>query len=221
MSRLKAAQSFWMWFMCHEKVYLNFNDLEENKQEEWLEELLEQLKKYNKGFGFGLNLAHGPYAELVISAKGNYRLFNEVIFLTTNAPVIENWDFVNFFYETDVTGAFTYKDAILYPDDIYFSARRNNRRLGLLDLQLFITASKATRQSESLNDAINLLLLHQLGETNFATTIGSVSVRDAAVGLAKKRLHKLRELPDFVSTRNVVKSLLPAMLSQGAISFGY
>jgi hypothetical protein len=217
MSKIKIAQSFWMWFLCHEKVYLHLGDINEKEQDEWLDELLNQLRKYNRDLGYVLNLEHGIHAELIITAEGNFRLFQDIIFLTDMAPVMEDWAFINFMYPTDVTGAFIYEDIILYPDDIYFTARKNNKRLGLLDLQLYMDVSQATRQSANFTEAINILLLNLLGEIDFATTIGRCSVNEMPAIPGKKALHELCELPEFVSRNSLIKSLIPAIMRQGFI----
>lgn len=217
MSKIKAAQSFWRWFMCNEKNYLNFNDVKEDERETLLEELFTELQKYSKDLGFALNFAPGPRPELIITARGKADLFEDVMFLTHQAPVTDNWSFVNFIAQTEIPDGFAYQDVILYPDDIYFTARRNSRRLGLLDLCLYIRGYNATMESTEFINTITLLLLHLVGETNFGACIGTFSVQNMPVSPAKKRLHKLRELPEFVSTRNVIKRLIPAMESQGII----
>lgn len=203
--------------MCHEKVYLQLADVDEKEKDAWLDELLNQLHKYNQDLGYVLNLEHSIHAELVITAEGNFRLFEDVIFLTNMAPVMEDWTFLNFMYPTDVTGAFVYEDIILYPDDIYFTARKNNKRLGLFDLQLYMDVSQTTRQSANFDDAINLLLLNLLGEIDFATTIGRYSVNQMPAVPGRKRLNELCELPEFVSKDSVIKSLIPAIMRQGFI----
>lgn len=220
MSKIKAAQSFWMWFMSNEKVYLNFRDVKDDEKQTLLEELFTELGKYSKGLGFTFDFARGPRPELIITAKGNADLFEDVMLLIHHAPATDNWNFVNFISQTEVPMGFLYEEVMLCPDDIYFTARRNARRGGLLDLCLYIKASKKTMQSENLYNAANLLLLYLLGETNFGACIGTFSVRDMPVGPARKRLHKLRELPEFVSTRNVIKKLVPAMENQGIVVRG-
>lgn len=217
MPKIKAAESFWMWFMCHEKVYLHLGNVDENEKEEWLDELLRQLHKYSKGISYILNLEYGIQAELIITAEGDFRYFKDVIFLVDMAPVMHDWCFINFIYPTDVTETFAYEDVTLFPDDIYFTARKNNKRLGLLDLQLYMATSNSKRWSRHFADAVNLLLLNLLGETNFTTSIGRLSVHDISAAPKKKCLHHLRDLPRFVFTRNVVRSLLPAMRSQGVL----
>jgi hypothetical protein len=212
MPKIKKAQSFWMWFMCHEKVYLNLDNVDESEKEAWLDELLDQLHKYNKDLGYVLNLMNGIHAELIITAEGNFKLFEDIIFLVNIAPVLEDWDFVNFIYPNDVTGVFVYEDVILYPDDIYFSARGNKKRLGLLDLQLYVKDFRYLSQAENFNDAINLFLLNLLGEIDFATAIGKLSVKDIPIAPGKKRLYKLDELPAFVAKHSMMRYLIPAMM---------
>lgn len=211
MPKIKKAESFWMWFMCHEKVYLNLENAEENEKEAWLDELLDQLHKYNKDLSFVLNLMNGVHAELIITAEGNFKLFEDIIFLINIAPVLEDWDFINFIYPIDVTGAFVYEDVILYPDDFYFRARENKKRLGLLDLQLYIKDFRYISQTENFNDAINLFLLSLLGEIDFAMAIGKLSVKDMQVATGKRRLRALNELPALVAKHSMIRYLLPAM----------
>ncbi|PWV47021.1 hypothetical protein [Chitinophaga sp. S165] len=211
MPNIKKAQSFWMWFMCHEKVYLNLENVNEEEKEAWLDELLDQLHKYNKELGCVLNLMNGIHAELIITAEGNFKLFEDVLFLVNTSPVLEDWDFINFIYPNDVSGAFIYEDVILFQDDIYFKARKNNKRLGLLDLQLFIKDFKYISQSKHINDAINMFLLSLLGEIDFATAIGKLTVKDMLVASGKKRLLKLHKLPEFVSKHSMIRCLFPAM----------
>jgi hypothetical protein len=217
MSKIRAAQSFWMWFMCHQKVYLGLKNVNEAEKDAWLDELLNQLHKYQKGLGYVLSLEYGNHAELIISAEGDFRLFDAVTSLINIAPVMNNWQFIDFVYPIEMTDLFTYDGMVFFPDDIYFTARRNNKRLGLLDLQLYMDAIHDNWQSAEFYDAVNLLLINLLGEINFVTTIGSFSVNDMQDVPGSKRLYTLRELPEFVSTRNVIKKLLPAMMSKGIL----
>ncbi|PSL28953.1 hypothetical protein [Chitinophaga ginsengisoli] len=217
MSKIKEAKSFWEWFMSNEDVYLNFRNAEQDEKEKLLDGLFAELQNYSKELGFLLNFKRGPRPQLTITAKGNADLLEDVMFLTHHAPLTDNWNFINFISQTEVPYGFSYQGVLLHPDNIYFTARRNNKRYGLLDLCLYIKASKKTMQSEDLYDAANLLLLHLLGETNFAACIGTFSVRDMPVGPIINRLQKLRELPEFVSVRNVIKKLVPAMENQGIV----
>lgn len=217
MPRIKTAQSFWMWFMCHQKVYLHLDKVNEKEKEAWLDEMLNQLHKYHRELGYVLNLEHGMHAELIISAEGDFRLFEEVTFLISVAPVLDDWHFINLVYPTEVRGTFTHDNMVFFPDDIYFTARHNNKRLGLLDLQLYMDITQPNWQSAEFQNAVNLLLLNLLGEINFATTIGKFSVHDIQNVRGKKQLHALHELPEFVATRNVIRKLLPAMMSQGIL----
>lgn len=212
MPKIKKAESFWMWFMCHEQVYLHLDSVSETEKEAWLDELLDQLHKYSKDLGYVLNLMNGIHAELIITAEGNFRLFEDVIFLINIAPVMEDWDFINFVYPNDVTGAFVYEDVILFPDDIHFTARKNSKRLDLLDLQLYIKDYKSLSQSPNFKDAVNLFLLNLLGEIDFATAIGKLSVNDVPAVPGKKRFYQLNELPEFVSKHSMMRYLIPAMM---------
>jgi hypothetical protein len=217
MPDIKAAKAFWMWFMSNEIAYLNLLDVKDDEKEVSLGKLFTELRKYSKGLRFTFDFSNRPRPELVITAKGNADLFEDVMLLIHHAPTTNNWTFVNFISKMEVPELFLYEDVMLCPDDIYFTARRNGRRCGLLDLCLYIKASKRTMQSEELFDAANLLLLHLLGETNFGACIGTFSVHNMPVGPARRRLHKLRELPEFVSARNVIRKLVPVMESPGII----
>ena len=217
MPTIKAAQIFWRWFMNNENAYLNFENIKDDEQNSLLEELYAELKKYSKDLGFSLSFTHGPLPALIFTAKGNADLFEDVMFLIHHAPESDKWNFVSFIPQTEVPGEFTYQDIVVSPDDIYFTARRNWKRLGLLDLTLYVRASKDTVQSEELINTAILLLLHLLGEANFAACIGTFSVQEMPADPSKKRLRKLRELPEFASTRNVIKKLIPAMERQGIV----
>jgi len=214
MSKINEAKSFWEWFMSNEEAYLNFRTAEPNEKEKLLDRLFIELQKYSEELGFLLNFTRGRRPQLIITAKGNADFLEDVMFLTHHAPLTDNWNVINFISQTEVPDGFPYQGVLLHPDDIYFTARRNTRRCGLLDLCLYIKASKKTMQSEDLYNAANLLLLHLLGETNFAACISTFSVRDMPVGPIVNRLHKLRGLPEFISARNVIKKLAPAMEGQ-------
>ena len=217
MPTIKAAQAFWTWFMNNENAYLNFKNIKDDEQNSLLEELYAELKKYSKDLGFTLSFTHGPLPALIITAKGNADLFEDVMFLIHHAPESENWNFISFIPQTEVPEGFTYQDVMLSPDDIYFTARRNWRRLGLLDLTLYVIASKDAVESDALINTAILLLLHLLGEANFAACIGTFSIQEMPADPSKKRLRRLRELPEFASTRNVIKKLIPAMESRGIV----
>jgi hypothetical protein len=215
MSNKKKAQEFWAWFMTKECRYLYFGDVEEEEADEMVDELATRLSTYRKGLGFQLHVDDDHTGTLTITASGNFSLLDDVMLLIELAPALDNWEFLDFIRVGEVEGAYVYHDVILFMDDIYFAARKNNRRFGLLDLTLYVKPLSRFGDSENFETAVKMMLLVLLGEAYYATTIGTLTIREFPSSIRGKRLCELSELPAYIIAHNVIKRLAPVMRRQG------
>src|SRR5690349_13783870 len=86
----RAAENFWNWFGSNEQQFRNvIND--SAKAQEFLDELIGQMKPFNQWF----KALAGPYDdkryELIITADGDIALFCKVEEFVQAAPSFDNW----------------------------------------------------------------------------------------------------------------------------------
>lgn len=91
---MDKIQNFWIWFQSRsEYIYSNL----ENDTDNIALEITEQLKTINEDLEFEIPFEYdNGLRELIISADGLIELFDLVIKLIENAPVIPNWKLTAF-----------------------------------------------------------------------------------------------------------------------------
>jgi len=206
------AEKFWMWFLFHEKVFLNFDNLSYDEQDGWINELQQQLDKYRKKLFFSLNIIHGFHAELTISANGKMALLEDVASLIQLAPRIPQWQFTAFVRRSELVEMLTNFDTLLFPDDIYFTARKSNSGMRLFHLRLYIR-NLASRDMNDVRHAAAYMLFMLLGEVRYMVSISSLSFAEIPEDAGRLRLYPLRELPDYVTSKGIMNCLLPVLFS--------
>lgn len=152
---------FWKWFSKNQATYhMELDDLE--LRDEMLNRLWTELKKVHADlvFQFSIIKENGT-REFVISAEGIKSAFSAVERLISQAPNLENWEFIAFRQRTDgedITiefGSFS-----LGYQDIYFDY--NDGDYGQLEIQLFVR--DFIQDDRQYISAIFILLDNLLGE---------------------------------------------------------
>lgn len=212
MAKQRNAEKFWMWFLFHQQVFLTFDHLTMDKQDAWIDEIQRQLDKYRKGLFFSLNLINGFHGELTISANGRIALLEDVALLVQSAPVIPNWKFNCFIRREELDNMVTYFDTVLFPDDIYFTARKGKKGMRLFNVRLYIRHLSQIDRND-LKHAAAYMLLTLLGEVHYMVGIGAISFAELPEDSEGLRLHTLRELPDYVSSQGTMRTLLTALFA--------
>ncbi len=116
---LKIKQ-FWEWFSKNNVKYSFTNTVDENTKEKMLDELQEQLHKYNKHLYFEIGNKENEYSELIITAEGNIDHFDDVEVLVKNAPAIPKWKITAFKPAMGSNYTINYGNKIFDPGKIIF-----------------------------------------------------------------------------------------------------
>src|SRR6187200_2645468 len=88
----EKKKKFWNWFIQHNEEFLALDDLNKQRREELLDNLLNELHSYHPQlyFQIGGNKQSG-IKEMIISAEGNIDYFVAAEELAKAAPQLPNW----------------------------------------------------------------------------------------------------------------------------------
>jgi len=93
---LQNATQFWTWFKAHNAKYLFLDEMPEDRKNEAMKELQDELHKYCDSIYYLIGDDHNDNKELIITAEGNIRYFDHVEFLIDNALPMPRWNFLKF-----------------------------------------------------------------------------------------------------------------------------
>jgi hypothetical protein len=196
-----AALQFWACFEKNSKAFLFIHEMDIDVKDRLLKELRLKLELYCDGLGFEICLDNDDAPELIITAVGDMMYFDDVTYLVDAAPNIDNWIFVEFIYAKEEGTPLFYEDIELFPEEIWFSASKNKKHPGFIDLCLYVRGIESLRDSEHFEDAIVLLLLKTLNELVFAGRIGIIDLTELPDDPEEEGLRNLVGLLEYVELR--------------------
>ena len=88
---MSSEENFWKWFEKNRSRIEAYKPDDENT----LDEILENLHKYNNSLAFEFSINREPN-EFVITSEGDPEHFDSVIKLVSSAPDIEGWKIIAF-----------------------------------------------------------------------------------------------------------------------------
>ena len=94
-------KNFWNWFKENNHAFLFTNEVDEHVRERLLQELIDELHKYNDRLFFQIGGMPGKDQELIITAEGDAAQFESVEKLVEHGPAIKNWIFIPFIQPVD------------------------------------------------------------------------------------------------------------------------
>jgi hypothetical protein len=91
-------KNFWNWFLDDDDTIKNLLNHSAEKQETICHWIKQKLKYYCSKIDFIIVFPKREMGqfEFIINAKGNHKLFKQVIDLLDNAPVLKTWKFTAF-----------------------------------------------------------------------------------------------------------------------------
>lgn len=113
-------KEFWEWFSKNSIKYSFTNTVDEETKEKMLDELQEQLHKYNEHLYFEIGNTENECTELIITAEGNTDYFGDVEDLVEGAPDIPNWKVIAFKPAMGSSYKINYANKVFDPNEIIF-----------------------------------------------------------------------------------------------------
>ena len=191
---------FWSWFKEHsvDYLHLNDNDTNEEKKEELLDGLLEELHRYCNQLYFEIGGAPGEDQELVITAEGKVDYFKNVEELVNRAPHIENWNFTAFLQPQDLDYTSNFGDVELKPGDTWFLPLNSKSKPMSIGLRICVPNYEILKDSKWLKAAVFKILDHVLGEESFALDVNHVEISNLPENPEDKGMMELKDLKAFI-----------------------
>jgi hypothetical protein len=88
-----TPESFWKWFSDNQHRYQQIEQLDGDDAHELVNEVVEELKKYDPWFKALMGKYDDTTSELIVTADGDIALFVKVEELIDKAPAIAGWKF--------------------------------------------------------------------------------------------------------------------------------
>jgi hypothetical protein len=192
------AKKFWAWFTEHNISYLNINDIDEDKKEQLLDELLNHLHEYCTRLYFQVGGMSGEKQELIITAEGNADYFDQVEVFVNNAPPIDNWSFIAFIQPENDLVTTKFEDVELMPTEMWFLPLDNAGKPKSIGIKVLTPNYEIVKESEWFKSAVFKVLDTLLGEKSFALDIDYVDFGKLPDNPAEAGMIALDELPAYV-----------------------
>lgn len=95
--KVKRCQHFWSWFGQHQQTLLQVFNLPHAECLYWLDELEAHVHAYHRSLTVQLHLDTDQWqrGQLLFTAGGNTRYFEEADWLVDHAPALEGWEFIS------------------------------------------------------------------------------------------------------------------------------
>lgn len=146
--------------------------------------------------------------ELIITANGNPKYFNQVIELINNAPVLKHWKFTAFIQPTTnideiikgLDEPYIFQEITIKTSEIKFLPLNYNNKIKKLDIIIYLKNYKIHCNTTILQQAIYIILQDLLGEKALYQNINFVQL--ANLPNNRKDLIELYELQYYIDEIN-------------------
>lgn len=172
----QSPLQFWQWFEENNKAYLSLNELDAEKKEQLLNDLMERLHKYCENLWFEVGGHPDEDQELIITSKGNADYFGHVEALISAAPKISNWTFIAFIPPRDIDFETKYEDVELKTREMWFVPLEYPDNPAAIGIKVLTRNFELVKDSEWLRPAVYKILDTILGEKSFALDIEHVAI---------------------------------------------
>ncbi len=185
-SKGTKEEIFWNW------VSENINKIKEIKtgHEPIYQKVNQKLKKYHNGLVFELQVGGN---EIIISADGNKKYFDDVKKLCSFAPQSDNFKVVPF---RPPQGFFSlnYNGIKVNHEDVFFEFEKNN---GYFDLKIY-HKDYTEENKNNIGGAIFIVLDHGIGEYNVETKLRHIEFHQLSNQPNLKKISELKEIIEAV-----------------------
>lgn len=199
---MNKTKQFWNWFLKNNDKFLAINLIEQkDKKEILLNDILEQLHKYNENLYFEIGGNSLNSMELIISAEGKREFFDEVEKLIADAPHLPNWKFIAFKQPSSSAFITEYEGFILDPKQMWFLPLEKEDDSGSFGLIVYLK-NYTDQHKDLLLDGVFTVLETLLGEKTASLSIQYLEVDKLPKNPIKKGLIELVDLPKFIVWKN-------------------
>ena len=190
---MSKEQRFWDWFKVNESKYFFLNQIDSDyEREQLLDDLLSHIHEYCDQLFFEVGGYPDEKQDLIITAEGDARFFNEVEALVEHAPELEYWNVIAFKpIREDLTTE--YKSIVLDPKLMYFIPLNNKSDPNKVGLRVYTENYNASIQNDFLF-ATYLVLDNILGERSSVLDIGYVEIESLSAVDSREDLIELTQL---------------------------
>lgn len=192
-------QKFWRWFEDYKAEYFKIDSQNEHHKEFLLNELLNELHKYCDKLYFQIGGDRTKeYKELIITAEGNTKYFDEVERLVSCAPYLQGWKVIAFKQPKGVDFVTNYEGLILDPKKMWFLPLNNENYPTMIGIRVCIE-NYNHKQADHVKDGIYQVIDTMLGEKRFAKDVDYLEFDDlSGYDLENDGLIELIELPEYI-----------------------
>jgi hypothetical protein len=195
---IQSPKQFWQWFEQNNKAYLFLNEVDAEKKEQLLSNLMERLHEYCENLWFEIGGHPDEDQELIITAEGNAVYFGHVEALINAAPKIPNWTFIAFIPPREVDFEMKYEDVELKPSEMWFEPLEHPNNAAAIGIKVCTRNFELVKASEWLRPAVHKILDTILGEKTFALDIEHVAIDQLPDEPEEEGLIQLSQLAAFV-----------------------
>lgn len=168
--------SFWNWFLQHEKSFYSAVKSGNNVDASFLNILMPKLQQLNHHFYCSTGMYNADTAELIITAEGDIKSFVFVEELIAAAPVVGHWKFTALNPPIGLNDTNIQMDGFLFDKNkLSFIDNGNEEHPDEIDLILIHTDYNESNKITITNGTL-IYLDHLLGELNTATLIDNIKV---------------------------------------------
>lgn len=171
--------------------------------------LLENLHQYCDKLFFEIGGAPGEDQELIITAEGNIKFFDQVEKLINSAPAIAGWIFIPFIPARTLNYVSVFEGVELKPSEIWFLPLENKNEPKAIAFMICLPNYESVKNNEWLNEAVYKMLDAALGEKVFALDINYIEVKGLPEGnLEEKGLIELKDMAPVLKWKKAKVALL-------------
>lgn len=187
---------FWDWFKDNNSKYLKLDEIEnEAEYEMLLEDFLKHLHEYCEGLYF--LIGGDDKKEIIITAEGDAKYFDDVEKLVSKAPLLPGWDIIAFKPPMEGDFVTNYEGAEIDTSTSWFMPLENSSKPKELGLKIYIENYSAADRENFLNAAYEVLDTI-LGEKINAAQVQYVDIEKLPVDIKEQGLIELSKLLEYV-----------------------
>jgi len=189
---------FWNWFEYNCSEYTHLSDIDKTQKESLLDEFLMHLHKYCDHLYFQIgDSIDSNNRELIITAEGNIKYFENVEKLIRCSPKVKNWEIIPFKPPRGNDFITEYDGSLFDPKKMKFIPLQSARHPNMLGIKVLI--DNFTSDSEQKI----IFAIHQVLDSILGEKAATLEIHFLEVGLLKKdgtenNLIDLIDLPNYI-----------------------
>lgn len=194
------AKEFWDWFNENNARYLFIHEVEPHLQQKFLSELADKLHAYNRNLFFLVGGHPNEDMELVITAEGNKKYFDNVSELVSAAPEIARWKVIAFKPPMGCDFKIDYQGLTFDPKEIWFMSMENPDEPNDIGIQVCYNNYEQEKENEFLGGTF-LILDIVLGEKSSALDLHHIEVGPLPENPLEEGFLPLSSLKQYIESR--------------------